>query len=51
MVPITAYQAVDGMVPAAVCDVESMLQVNEFAPPVLVITNVWNAASGVTAIV
>jgi hypothetical protein len=50
MVPITAYQEADGMVPVAVCDVESMLQVNEFATPVLVTTNVWNATSGVTVI-
>jgi hypothetical protein len=49
IVPMTPYLEAAEIVPAVVCEVESILQVTEFATPLLVTTNVWNAASGVTA--
>jgi hypothetical protein len=50
IVPITPYLEAAGIVPTVVCEVESILQVTEFARAPLVTTKVWNAASGVNAI-
>ena len=51
IVPMMAYHEPAGIVPAAVCEVESIRQVSEFGAPLLVTAKVWKAVFGVTGIV